>query len=262
MSFGWSAGDIATLAQLAWRTVQNTRKACGEHDEITREVFSLHIVLRRLQKEVDKPDSLLNRSGDTYMQELRAITSGCEKVLRILDKKLEKYNALDGSEKSASKLWQSIKFGNRELADLKDLRDKIIYYTSALSLHLNMISMGSMGRVEKHMEETGGDLKEVKRAVNSLTAHLMGNSTHEGSILSSYANDDKQVWRTFRRDLCKRGFSSSFLHKHKAIIQAYFEELGSRGDLDDTEQTISSECEGVEQSPVSECEDIDRTAVS
>ena len=237
MSFGWSISDAAKLAELAWRTVQNTRKACGEHDEITREVFSLHVVLRRLEREVEKPESTLNRPGDTCREDLEVIASGCQKVLNVLDRILEKYNALSEEEKSVRKLWQRIKFGNGEIATLKDLREKTTYYTSALSLYLNMVSVGSIGKVEKQMEEAGGDLKEVKRAVNCLTAHLMVNSAREGSVLTSYTNDDKTIWRGFRRDLVKRGFSSSFLHKHKHTIQAYFEELGSRGVLDEPEQT-------------------------
>ena len=54
MSFGYSVGDAVLITQLAWKTVQNARKACGEHDELTREVLSLHVVLSRLEQEVEK----------------------------------------------------------------------------------------------------------------------------------------------------------------------------------------------------------------
>ena len=47
------------------------------------------------------------------------------------------------------KSWQKVRFGNGQMADLEELRGKIIYYTSALTLFLNMVSMGSMGRVEQ-----------------------------------------------------------------------------------------------------------------
>ena len=66
MSFGYSVGDIVSLVQLAWKTVQNSRKACGEHDEFTQEASSLHVVLQRLEKETSKSDSPINRPGDTY----------------------------------------------------------------------------------------------------------------------------------------------------------------------------------------------------
>jgi hypothetical protein len=52
MSFGYSVSDVALLTRLAWTTVKNSRKACGEYDELTQEVSGLHLVLRKLEKEV------------------------------------------------------------------------------------------------------------------------------------------------------------------------------------------------------------------
>ncbi|CAF9930905.1 hypothetical protein IMSHALPRED_008311 [Imshaugia aleurites] len=233
MSFGWSVSDVAALAQLAWQTVQNARKACGEYDELTREVFGLHIVLRRLENEVKNPESALSRGGATCGEELEAIASGCRSIVQTLDKVLDKFNALSEEQRSGRKLVAKIRFGNGQMGDLVDLRAKITYYTSVLSLYLNMVAAGSMGRIEKQMEEAGGDLRELKTAVNSITAKLMAGSNKEGSILTSYADDDKAVWREFRRELVKDGFSSSSLKKHKVIIKAYFEELGHRGFLDE-----------------------------
>ena len=86
MSFGYSIGDIVSLVQLAWKTVQNSRKACGEHDEFTREASSIHVVIQRLEKECSKSDSPINYPGDTYKEELRRIVGGCSKVLIGLNK--------------------------------------------------------------------------------------------------------------------------------------------------------------------------------
>ena len=231
MSFGYSVGDAILLTQLAWKTVQNTRKACGEHDELTQEVLGLHIVLRRLEQEISKPESPLNRSGDAYKEEIEITIRGCSKLLRVLDNILEKYNRLSEEEKSWRKLWQKIRFGNGEIADLQDLRSKMVTNTSALSLTLNMASLGSLGRIEQQMK---GDLQEIKIAINGNAARLIAKSNGEGSILTSYANDDKSVWKEFRRDLCRDGFSSSDLKKHRALIMAYIKELGDRGLFDET----------------------------
>ena len=235
MSFGYSAGDAILLTQLAWTVVQNSRKACGEHDELTREVLSLHVVLQRLEHEVAKPESLINRPGGTCGEELEVIVGGCRRVLRILDQILEKYNALSETERSGRKLWQKIKFGNGTMMDLADLRSKMTFHASALSLLLNMVSLGTMGRVEQQINNAGGDLKEIKQVVNGITAQLMTRSNHEGSILTAYADDDKAVWKDFRRELVAEGFSSSVIDKHKYLIKAYIRELGARGLLDDQE---------------------------
>ena len=78
-----------------------------------------------------------------------------------------------------------------------------------------------------------GDLHEIKIAIHGTAARLMTKNNHEGSVLTSYTNDDKSVWKEFRRDLCRDGFSSSDLKRHRTLIMAYITELGDRGLFDD-----------------------------
>lgn len=233
MSFGLSIGDAIALTQLASRVVQNSRKACGAHDELTHDLSNLQSVLRRLEEELTKGENPISRSDSSSQKELESLVAGCQKVLRVLENILLKYNSLSEQERSGRKLWQRIRFGNGETQNLIELRGKVTYYTSAISLLLNLISVGSIGRVEKRMDETGGDLREIKFAVNDITAHLLANKDHEGSILASYAEDDKAVWRQFRRELVKDGFSSSVISTHKGLIKAYIKELADRGLLDE-----------------------------
>ena len=244
MSFGYSASDAVMLGQLAWKTFQNSRKACGEHDELTREVSSLHVVIRRLEQEASKPESPINRPGDRCKEELQAIVGGCETVLKLLDRVLEKYNTLSEKERSVKKLWQKVRFGNGELADIRDIREKLTYYTSALSLFVNMVSMGSIGRVEQKMETAGGDIREIRIAVNGITAHLLSATNREDSVLTTYADDDKAVWKEFRKELIEEGFSSSIIRKHKRLIKAYIKELGDRGLLDDEDPHDAKDLSG------------------
>lgn len=153
-------------------------------------------------------------------------------MLDTLSKILERHNALGGRGSSARKLWQRMRFGNGQMADLGNLRARLAFYTSALSLSLNMASLGSMGRIEMQIGEVGGHLKDIKLAVHSITARFSSQSSHEGSILTIYSGDDKIVWKEFRRELLKEGFSSAILQKHKSLIKAYVMELGDRGLLD------------------------------
>src|SRR6266487_3676246 len=106
MSFGYSVGDFVLLTQLAWKVVDGARKACGEHDELTREVLSLHTILQRLREEIANPESVVNRSNDERTLELRNYISGCEHVLKVVDAVLTKYNALDNRRGNGKKLWQ------------------------------------------------------------------------------------------------------------------------------------------------------------
>ena len=156
-----------------------------------------------------------------------------------------------------------MRFGNGKLVDIKSLKEKILYNTSVLSLYLNLVSTGIVGNIERQMEEAGGDLKDVKRAINSLTAQLIIVPGREGSILTTYTNDDKAVWKDFRRGLVKKGFSSSCLRKNKRTIQAYLEELAARGVLDEREivQGYTHEDPRPEDSSRSEPPDTDVTEI-
>lgn len=233
MSFGWSVSDAVMLAQVAWRVVQNTRKACGEHAELTREVSTLHLVFKRLSQELAYPDSLVNRRGETWRQDLERVVGDCGEVLDTLDKILAKYMALSAEEGGIPKLWEEVRFGNGKVAELSDLRSKITFHTSAITFYLNLASTGSLGKVEKQMNEAGGDLRHIKTAINGITAHLMSQPVQEGSIFTSRSDDDRAVWREIRRELVDEGFRSSVIKHHKNTIKAYIKELGSRGALDD-----------------------------
>ncbi|KAG8529699.1 uncharacterized protein KY384_005180 [Bacidia gigantensis] len=238
MSFGCSVSDIALLVQLVGKTVSNTRKACGEHAELTREVKALNVVLQRLQHATMGPHKILDHRRGSYEAELTSIACGCRSNLEYLNKVLQQYNALSTDQKSASNLWKRVKFGNGELVNIAEVRGKLIYYTSALGLYINMVNMDSIGRVEQQMDEAGGDLKDIKRAVNEITAYLMADPSGEGSSLTSYAGDERAVWKEFRRELIRDGFPSAVIRDHKVLIQAYIKELGTRGILDDLERDI------------------------
>ena len=227
MSFGYSTSDAVILVQLAWNTVQNSRKAVGEHDELTREASTLHAVLRRLKSELASPGSPINRPGDTCREELESIVAGCSNVLGTLDSILAKHNSLATKERSGKKLWHRWLFGNK-LVLVQDLRGKLCYYTSAIALFLNMVSNGTIGRVEQQMDSAGGELREIRIAVNRIAS-----AYEDDSILTVYSDDDPAVWREIRRELVKDGFTSRVIEQYKDIIQAYIRELGSSPGIPD-----------------------------
>ncbi|CAD6574136.1 MAG: hypothetical protein ASARMPREDX12_006397 [Alectoria sarmentosa] len=234
MSFGWSGGDVFLLAQLAWRTFQNSQKACGEYDELTREALRLHAVLQRLEQEVAKPESPINRPGETSKEQLERIATDCELVLKQLDNIVTAYASLSDEKRSARKIWQRVRFGNGQMADLGDLRSKLVMYTSEMLLYLNLVSMSTVGRIEQRMDRNGGVLRDIKIAVEKKTAHtVLCGGNREGSVLTAYADDDTGFWRGLRRDLIKDGLPSAAIHKHKHLIKEYVKELGARGILDE-----------------------------
>ena len=106
-------------------------------------------------------------------------------------------------------------------------------FRTALSLFLNLISASTVGDVEKKIHRADGNLKEIKVAVNSIAARMMATSdSHDGSVMTAYANDDRNTWRELRRELAGEGIMNSVVRKHKRIIMTYMKDLGSRGILD------------------------------
>lgn len=170
MPFGYGISDFLGLAKLAWDVVQNSSQACGAHADLTGEAKSLHIVLQRVELEASKPDSLLNREKGNRREELVILCSDCSCVLRVLNRILEKYNALLEEERSVRKLSQKIRFGNGEMQDFSELRLKVVTSTQALNIFLNMLSIGSQGRVEQYMDSQGPEMNDIKTSLNWIAA--------------------------------------------------------------------------------------------
>ena len=84
------------------------------------------------------------------------------------------------------------------------------------------------------MSANGGLLQNIQFAVNLITAQFSAIPRGEGSVLTTYADDEASVWREFRRELAREGFKSPDIHRHKETIKAYLKELGDRDLLDET----------------------------
>ncbi|KAH8761298.1 hypothetical protein BGZ57DRAFT_733092, partial [Hyaloscypha finlandica] len=228
MSFGFSVIDFVSLTKLSYDVVQNSRKACGEHAALTREVAGLHAVLQRVELEVSKPESLLNRKDDNPQKELASLANDCNRILRTISQVLDRYNALSDEKKGVglAKFWQKVRFGNGEMQDMKDFRLKILTCTSAITLFLNILAIGSQGRLEYFMGSQDQELKNIRSSLNWVVASLQAKSTGEGSILTSRVGDDKIFWKELRRELIDEGISSETLRKHRRAIKEYVIELG------------------------------------
>jgi hypothetical protein len=112
-----------------------------------------------------------------------------------------------------------VRFGNGEMLDLGKIRSELATYTQAMTLFLNLLSIGSQGKVEAYMDSHGEELRETKHSLHWVTASMQASSHEEKSILTSYAEDDKAVWKAFKRELVKEGVSSRLLEKHKKTIK-------------------------------------------
>ncbi|CZR59718.1 uncharacterized protein PAC_09612 [Phialocephala subalpina] len=216
MSFGYSIGDFITLTQIACNTAQNARKACGAHDNLTRERLSAGA-----------------RSSVADIGEVQWVVGGEEKC----------YEAM-----AAGEVWKWRDVGSGE--DKRGASDVYPGY-NIVSEH---VGYWITGRVEAYMNAHGKNLQDIKRSLNWVTANLQATGSHEEkSMLTTYTEDDKLVWKAFRRELIKVGFSSRLLDRHKRVIKNHVLELVDRGLLSEVvtfDDSLESSGLGVQEPDV------------
>lgn len=231
MSFGLSAGDVATIVQLAWTTLQNCKKACGEYDELTQQVASLWGVLRELKKENRDTKSLLHHQGKSHWDDLRPSLDGAQDVLRSLNSVVSRYAQINRRDRGLGRFWTRAKFGNKELGTLNDLRQKARFYVGAISAVLNTVTVGSLGRIEDLLRKAG--LENLRPAIEDVAGKVAALHNQEGTVLTYYSQDDTAVWKELRRELVKAKIGpSDIIGKNKELIMKFVHQLGDQGALD------------------------------
>ncbi|PQE09949.1 nipped-B B protein [Rutstroemia sp. NJR-2017a BVV2] len=214
------------------------RAAGGEYDEISREVRGLHAVLKHLKCEVEASDSPLNKDRSIWGKQLAPIIGDCDFTLRQLDELLLKYGRLasDGGAGSAGAsgggrmLWDRMRFGSNEMDQLGGIRVKLISHKTSLTLFLDTIQLHENGKMSKNLNIQGEQLDMILDKVDNIAAKMGQRAV---SLMTSYDDDDKEVWKQFRRELIAEGFSSDVLQQHKDVLRAYIRKMEQDGLLDE-----------------------------
>lgn len=83
---------------------------------------------------------------------------------------------------------------------------------------------------------------QIQRIIESLAAEIRTGS-REGSIVTTYDDDEKEVWKQFRRELIGEGMKSSFVHKYEPQIRRYLKTLAQKGLMEEglSKETVSSQ---------------------
>ncbi len=213
MSFGASPSDIIIVVTFARRLYRQCKTAGDEYLEISREVRGLHTVLRHLKYEVEASDSILNRDQKLYARELAPVIGDCDYTLRELDELLQKYGRLASDRSSTGqRLWDKIRFGSAEMDQLGHIRMKLINHKTSITVFLDTVQLHEASRMSATLDNHGGQLDVILDKVDVIAARM---GQKAGSIMTTYDDDDKEVWKQFRRELVSEGFSSDVLQQHK-----------------------------------------------
>ena len=221
MSFGFSASDVTSLIQLTVRTYRGWKRACGEYSRITGELDTLEIILSRVAFEVQQPTSLLEHH-DQSLSKLQKIVSACKDDVKELENIVSKFRSLGISRRSN---WDRLRLGN---TDLSSLQQRLGLHITAFGTYLSILGISSVGRVEDNVKI----LPEMKRTIDNLAAEIRA-GRREGSVMTTYEDDEKEVWRQFRRELILDGFQSGKIDMVKRHLRRYLKRLNEAGLLDE-----------------------------
>ena len=230
MSFGVSISDIITVISLAKDTVQHCRHAPSDFAEASRVSQSLFLMLEGVKTEYQNLDSPLHKD-DRTRTDFAIHFKNCERSLRPLAELIVKHKRLATSSFS---IIDRARFPKK---DYLEYRGNLAFYTARLSEFLQMVGLGSLGRIEQNIEDIKGDLPIVMSKLDQMCAEFRIMGDRE-SLLSDYTNDEKFVWKTFRRKLIEAGFTSKVLREHEAAIFLRIRELTKCGLLN-TDGSIS-----------------------
>lgn len=98
---------------------------------------------------------------------------------------------------------------------LGSIRVKLISHQTRLTSFLDRIQLHQSGEMAPTLDNQDGQLDVILDKVDAIAARI---GQRSGSILTGYDDDDKEVWKQFRRELIKEGFSDDILAQHKVIL--------------------------------------------
>jgi hypothetical protein len=103
------------------------------------------------------------------------------------------------------------------------------------------MQLRATGRLEDKLDATNTVMKDGFQSIKlvmveeAMKAKSLAQRQSTTSLLSmaTYDNDDKEIWKEFRRELVAKGFTSNQLDTHKDTLMAYMLKLEQSGVLDE-----------------------------
>ncbi|KAM5353987.1 hypothetical protein ACJ41O_000637 [Fusarium nematophilum] len=216
MSGGSTVQHIDAVDALA-RTLYLRAKQSGlPFTDVAAAVRNLHLALRHLRIEAADQDSLLNNphaSSPLYARQLQPLVEDCDFTLAQLESLLDKYG--DG---------RAVMADEERLRDdrLAAMKSKLAGDKSSVELFLDAVQLHAENRPTRVVDGSQEGLEGIKDKVDEIAAKLFRDRNE-----SSFTEDEDDLWREFKAELEKEGFSPQVLRKHKDVLRAYIRELES-----------------------------------
>jgi hypothetical protein len=177
--------------------------------------------LKILSTEATMPNSPLQRRSANY-RDYSTLLNNSTAIVTQLNDIIVKFQNLGQSRRSN---WNRLRFANRNLGKM---RSKLTSHISLLSAFLDTINVSALGRIERDL----GVFPEMMNAIHKLAAETRAGK-REGSVMTAYGDDDPGIWREFRRELIKEGYSSDSIRKYRTQLKGHLRALHADGLLDE-----------------------------
>lgn len=235
---GFGVGDFVAVGTLAWNVYKSCKAAPGSFSNISNEVLSLHAVLKEADETIFKSPLLPESRA-----RLKTIGDGCQDVLGDLQALVDRYEKWGTQSK---RTWDRMKWGAE---DIVEIRSRLISNATMLTAFIST----SQTSVEQKLDKLISDFQQGKRAPSVVSLQTV----------DSLDPDDKEAWRTIRKELEDIGISIAAFEANKDFIfewlsnavdtgafqeQAVSSPSGSVHSLDVLSSTSSLSSSGVEES--------------
>ncbi|KAL5454877.1 hypothetical protein PMIN06_004748 [Paraphaeosphaeria minitans] len=202
MSFGFSPSDFLTLFNLTRKAYKGWKDACGEYSDITSTLFSLQVVLKRVRRNLERPDagnggSFLQDPG-TLRDDLAEVLWNSNRTVGELRAILKKYRSLGRNRKSN---WERLRLGCEQLDGLQ----------IRLSRDLNLISTILLDQVLLSIDLCRQDVHRISSKLQGGVPVALENIVDNQGI---------EVWRSLRREMVNMGFKSDDVLANKDELLA------------------------------------------
>lgn len=238
MSFGFSPSDIVAVVAIVVRAYRGWNRACGEYADITMSLKEIKVLLVRIRDESRSDQSILVRTTRDAEQ-LGLALSGIRQTAEELEDTIERFSRLNfdrSRERNWERLqrnWDRLRFGN---ADLDGTRVRLSQHIGTITAYLETVGLGSLARIEEDLRALPA---LMQRSLDNMKADIQA-GRKEGTVLTTFTDDDPHMWKDFRRELIGEGFKGSQIHKFKPRIKECLQRWAQEGALAEKEPEFGS----------------------
>ena len=214
-----SSADIDIITPFSRTIYRKARDIGGEYENLGREVYGLHNVLKHLKREIEAPKSTVNRDPSLWNRRLVPAIEECHSTLRQVDGLLRKRERSPGGRSPSTPIreWESFQLDIDEKGQLAALRARILSHKTSLTLCLDTIQLHSSENKMTILHDQPAQLDTILDKVDSVAARMSQRQSHG-------IGNEKERWKELKEELVSEGLSYDVLQQHKVRMAARLKE--------------------------------------